>query len=224
MHSRPDDNNECSLARQCSLIFPPRVRARHLPSPSVTGHRCAHIGYAEFNPESWPSNCAPRWDDWMLYPGKEETDPICGTLATSSNYAEEFWNCSDITIESGTYVKFFMCFGRGAEGRLLAAARHSKPHPPLSVLLFAYQLASFPMLAGGLGLARIPLLRCPAVRVVIGVCLGGCCYFVNRLARIISGICGRSDACTCSICGSCVVFQEVGSTVNVPAAPVHCRQ
>ena len=89
-----------------TLNSSPRARARHLPSPSVTGHRCAHIGYADFDPSSWPSDCAPDTDDWMLYPGMQEPESICGTLTTyhSINYAEEFWNCSDITIESGTCI------------------------------------------------------------------------------------------------------------------------
>ena len=52
-------------------------------------------------------------------------------------------------------------------------------------------------------------------------CLFGWLLLYCQPARMSSGICGRSSACTCSICRSSVVFQEVVSTVNVPAAPVH---
>lgn len=31
-----------------------------------TGHLCQHIGYDEFDPRSWNSDCAPNTDDWIL--------------------------------------------------------------------------------------------------------------------------------------------------------------
>ena len=125
MHSRPDDSNELSLARQRHAQFPPRARARHLPSPLVTAHRCPHIGYEFFDPSSWHSDCAPDTDDWMVYPGKESA-PVCGTLATGSNYAQEFWGCSDITIESGTCIlQRFECVSGGADGVTLGRAARS---------------------------------------------------------------------------------------------------
>ena len=80
----------------------PPARARHLSSPSVTAHRCPHIGYDDFNPPSWPSDCAPDKDAWVTY-GYREPEAICGTMTSyhSINYPEEFWNCSDIKIEAG---------------------------------------------------------------------------------------------------------------------------
>ena len=93
IHGRPTLNQHA----------PPCACACHLSSPSVAGHRCAQIGYAEFNPSSWPSKCAPDWESWMLYPDMEEPEAICGTPTSyvSINYPEEFWSCSDITIEPG---------------------------------------------------------------------------------------------------------------------------
>ena len=45
------------------------------------------IGYDDFNPQSWPSDCAPNKEAWNVYdrPG--------------NGYPQEFWNCADITIE-----------------------------------------------------------------------------------------------------------------------------
>ena len=41
----------------------------------MTGHRCKHIGYDEFDPPSWNSECAPSTADWI------HTDDVslCGT-------------------------------------------------------------------------------------------------------------------------------------------------
>eukprot|EP00752_Nemacystus_decipiens_P016303 g14579.t1 len=57
-----------------------------------TGNSCKHQGYAEFNPESWPSTCAPTKDQWI-----NEEVGFCGE---GDNYPEEFWNCADISITS----------------------------------------------------------------------------------------------------------------------------
>eukprot|EP00903_Cladosiphon_okamuranus_P008201 g7896.t1 len=63
----------------------------------LTGHVCPHIGYAEYEPESWPGSCAQKKSDWV----KEDTivDDVCGTAIHA--YPEEFWQCSDIEIVSG---------------------------------------------------------------------------------------------------------------------------
>ena len=40
------------------------------PTPSSartdTGNSCMHVGYDEFNPDSWPSECAPTKQDWIV--------------------------------------------------------------------------------------------------------------------------------------------------------------
>eukprot|EP00903_Cladosiphon_okamuranus_P005577 g5551.t1 len=58
-----------------------------------TGNSCKHQGYAEFNPDSWGSSCAPNKSDWI-----NEDVGFCGE---GDNYPEEFWNCADISISSG---------------------------------------------------------------------------------------------------------------------------
>lgn len=57
-----------------------------------TGATCQHVGYDDFEPDKWDSDCAPNKDDLI------KTDlPLCGEDGT---YPEEFWSCSDITIEA----------------------------------------------------------------------------------------------------------------------------
>eukprot|EP00752_Nemacystus_decipiens_P004741 g4320.t1 len=56
----------------------------------LTGHRCWHIGYDEFDPPSWNSECAPNTTDWI-----NMDNGLCGL---EDYYAEEFWGCSDIRI------------------------------------------------------------------------------------------------------------------------------
>lgn len=63
---------------------------------TVTGHKCYLPGYEEFNPPSWGSQCAPNKEDWI-----DLTIPYCGD--EKWNLAEEFWNCSDITIKAGRW-------------------------------------------------------------------------------------------------------------------------
>ncbi|CAN0177329.1 unnamed protein product [Pylaiella littoralis] len=57
-----------------------------------TGNSCKHQGYAEFNPPSWPSSCAPAKQDWI--------NEVVGQCGEGDNYPEEFWNCADIEITS----------------------------------------------------------------------------------------------------------------------------
>ncbi|CBJ30292.1 EsV-1-166 [Ectocarpus siliculosus] len=58
-----------------------------------TGNSCKHQGYAEFNPPSWPSSCAPSKADWI----NEIVGQHCGD---GDAYPEEFWNCADVSITS----------------------------------------------------------------------------------------------------------------------------
>ena len=64
------------------------------------GNSCKHQGYAEFDQQSWPSDCAPTKADWI-----KESVGQCGD---GDAYPEEFWNCADISITSGeqrhTYI------------------------------------------------------------------------------------------------------------------------
>ncbi len=63
----------------------------------VTGNRCKHIGYNDFDPPSWNSECAPDTEKWI------DTDmSICGE---GQSYPEEFWGCSDIAITSGETIE-----------------------------------------------------------------------------------------------------------------------
>lgn len=58
-----------------------------------TGNVCKYVGYDEFEPESWPSQCAPSKSDWI------DVDRwMCGL---GGAYPEEFWSCSDIAITAG---------------------------------------------------------------------------------------------------------------------------
>ncbi|CAM9196488.1 unnamed protein product [Ectocarpus fasciculatus] len=57
-----------------------------------TGNSCKHEGYAEFNPPSWPSECAPSKADWI--------NEVVGQCGDGDAYPEEFWNCADISITS----------------------------------------------------------------------------------------------------------------------------
>ncbi|CAM9914038.1 unnamed protein product [Pylaiella littoralis] len=57
-----------------------------------TGNSCKHQGYAEFNPPSWPSSCAPAKEDWI--------NEVVGQCGEGDRYPEEFWNCADIEITS----------------------------------------------------------------------------------------------------------------------------
>ncbi|CAM9584467.1 unnamed protein product, partial [Ectocarpus sp. 8 AP-2014] len=55
-----------------------------------TGNDCKHEGYDEFNPTTWPSDCASDKESWI------KTDlPSCGD---SGAYPEEFWSCADLHI------------------------------------------------------------------------------------------------------------------------------
>ncbi|CAM9914105.1 unnamed protein product [Pylaiella littoralis] len=58
-----------------------------------TGNSCKHQGYAEFNPPSWPSSCAPAKENWI--------NEVVGQCGEGDRYPEEFWNCADIEITSG---------------------------------------------------------------------------------------------------------------------------
>eukprot|EP00903_Cladosiphon_okamuranus_P021001 g19293.t1 len=55
-----------------------------------TGNDCKHPGYDEFNPPSWPSECAPNKEDWIATNRR-----LCGE---DGSYPEEFWSCSDFAI------------------------------------------------------------------------------------------------------------------------------
>ncbi|CAN0389856.1 unnamed protein product, partial [Ectocarpus fasciculatus] len=56
------------------------------------GNTCKHVGYDDFEPESWPSQCAPTKAEWI------NTDHwMCGMAGA---YPEEHWSCSDISITS----------------------------------------------------------------------------------------------------------------------------
>ena len=74
----------------CLILLP-----AHPYGSKDTGNTCKHVGYDEFNPKSWPSQCAPDKSDWVeLYRG------ICGTenYPYGEVYPEQFWACSDISI------------------------------------------------------------------------------------------------------------------------------
>ena len=72
-----------------------------------TGNSCQHQGYAEFNPASWPSSCAPNKEDWI-----NEAVGFCGD---GDAYPEEFWNCADISITSGEQILALGRFGRSLD-------------------------------------------------------------------------------------------------------------
>lgn len=53
---------------------------------SVTGNRCKHLGYDDFDPASWNSECAPNTEDWIHVPEITNGDRTCGT--EKSRYPE----------------------------------------------------------------------------------------------------------------------------------------
>lgn len=76
--------------------MPPKTAQRDLPTTPLhpdTGNTCKHIGYDEFDPPSWNSECAPNKSDWI-----ELDRYVCGT---EGQYPEEFWACSDFSMSSG---------------------------------------------------------------------------------------------------------------------------
>lgn len=75
------------------LNQPPPRDAFVCPIFPVTGNRCKHIGYDDFAPNTWYSDCAPDTNDWI--------DLDMGICGEANAYPEEFWACSDISITSG---------------------------------------------------------------------------------------------------------------------------
>lgn len=72
---------------------------------SVTGQTCNHVGYEEFNPPSWNSECAPNKSSWFRS-GLDPVEDICGLKGVTNpeenwGYPQEFWACSDISITFG---------------------------------------------------------------------------------------------------------------------------
>lgn len=82
-------------ARDVHTIDASSFNATFFISPLLidTGNTCKHVGYDEFDPPSWPSECAPDKEDWI-----ELDRYVCGT---HSKYPEEFWACSDIRLSRG---------------------------------------------------------------------------------------------------------------------------
>eukprot|EP00904_Undaria_pinnatifida_P004815 jgi/Undpi1/1463/HiC_scaffold_11.g04854.m2 len=93
--SKADDAPEGQNIRMRYVL--PDIECEHCVLQMVyyTGNSCKHIGYDEFNPESWPSKCAPNKSDWI-----ELDRGICGTenYPWGDVYPEQFWACSDISI------------------------------------------------------------------------------------------------------------------------------
>ena len=157
----------------------------HSPScsSSVTGHTSKYVGYNDFNPPSWPSQCAPDKESWNVYPG-----------AAARRYPQEFWNCSDMTIEGACMFEYTSGRRRLTLGRV-HGTRRSRKYPPSCVF--------------------------GNVRLVIDLFWMEF-LLVIRLASVPTFVCGRSNSGTdSSSCGTCVVFQEAESTDNILAAPSH---
>eukprot|EP00752_Nemacystus_decipiens_P005992 g5411.t1 len=60
-----------------------------------SGNTCKHPGYDEFNPPSWPSDCAPNKEDWIDTDAGECRRP-------NARWGNVFMGCSDIAIKSST--------------------------------------------------------------------------------------------------------------------------
>eukprot|EP00903_Cladosiphon_okamuranus_P020682 g18991.t1 len=60
-----------------------------------SGNTCKHPGYDEFNPPSWPSECAPNKEDWIDTTAGECRRP-------QARWGNVFMGCSDISIKSST--------------------------------------------------------------------------------------------------------------------------
>lgn len=91
------------MQSQNRQLTPPCRVAHSTPRPpsshdaADTGNSCKHQGYAEFNPTSWPSDCAPAKEDWI--------NEVVGQCGEGDRYPEEFWNCADVEITSGEQVE-----------------------------------------------------------------------------------------------------------------------
>lgn len=58
-----------------------------------SGAGCKSPGYDEFNPPSWPSECAPDKEDWIATGSHNCNQP-------GRTWGNLFWNCADIAIKS----------------------------------------------------------------------------------------------------------------------------
>lgn len=84
------------------LPAPPPPIMPHTQTQTVTGHKCRHPGYEEFNPPSWPGECAPNKEDWITLEPE-----YCGDKEWI--YAEEFWGCADFSIMAGGKQADMLC-------------------------------------------------------------------------------------------------------------------
>eukprot|EP00903_Cladosiphon_okamuranus_P006012 g5932.t1 len=75
----------------------PDIECSHCVLQKVwhTGQNCYHIGYLEFNPPSWNSECAPNKEDWV---NLSEDHLRRGPCGVSNAYPQEFWSCADIAL------------------------------------------------------------------------------------------------------------------------------
>lgn len=58
-----------------------------------SGAGCRSPGYDEFDPPSWPSECAPNKEDWIAVNSHYCNSP-------GREWGNLFWNCADIAIKS----------------------------------------------------------------------------------------------------------------------------
>lgn len=73
------------------------VRAARHPCCSLwedSGKGCKSRGYDEFEPDSWPSVCAPNKEDWIAVDSHECQQP-------DRTWGNLFWACTDITLVAG---------------------------------------------------------------------------------------------------------------------------
>lgn len=85
-----------------SNILPALLRLLVIGSVTDSGKGCRSPGYEEFNPSSWPSECAPDKEDWIAV-----TSHPCNSV--DREWGNIFWNCADITLTSGEKLAF-VCF------------------------------------------------------------------------------------------------------------------
>ncbi|CAM9974029.1 unnamed protein product, partial [Pylaiella littoralis] len=89
-----------------------------------SGKGCRSPGYEEFNPSSWPSECAPDKEDWIAV-----TSHPCNSV--DREWGNIFWNCADITLTSGEKLAF-VCFR--------VRLKHAIPYQGWTVLPVASKL------------------------------------------------------------------------------------
>ncbi|CAM9480330.1 unnamed protein product [Sphacelaria rigidula] len=95
-----------------------------------SGKGCKSRGYDEFEPDSWPSVCAPNKEDWIAVDSHECQQP-------DRTWGNLFWACTDITLVAEGV-------GTAQASPTLAPAQDAGPTPTPSAFAAAQEGGSTP--------------------------------------------------------------------------------